>query len=94
MSRATARRAKWQCPGFLAVIGVTSLDLLPGVAVEWINQFDTFLLTMAMAALGAETSFDKFKKAGAKPFILAGILYVWLLLGGYLLARYMTPLFG
>ncbi len=84
----------WFAVGFLAVIGFNSLDLLPAVAVEWINQFDTFLLTMAMAALGAETRFDKFKKAGAKPFILAGILYVWLLLGGYLLARYMTPLFG
>ena len=66
----------------------------PGVVVEWINQFDTFLLTMAMAALGAETSFDKFKKAGAKPFLLAGILCVWLISGGYLLARYVTPLFN
>lgn len=49
---------------------------------------------MAMAALGAETSFDKFKKAGAKPFLLAGILCVWLISGGYLLARYVTPLFN
>ena len=38
--------------------------------VDAINYFDTFLLTMAMTALGAETSIDKFKKAGAKPFIL------------------------
>ncbi|MDE6127549.1 MAG: putative sulfate exporter family transporter, partial [Muribaculaceae bacterium] len=52
---------------------------------------DTFLLTMAMVALGAETSFDKFKKAGAKPFILAGILFVWLIGGGYLLAKYLAP---
>ena len=84
----------WFAIGFLAVIGFNSLDLIPGVVVEWINQFDTFLLTMAMAALGAETSFDKFKKAGAKPFLLAGILCVWLISGGYLLARYVTPLFN
>ena len=25
----------------------------------------------------AETSFDKFKKAGIKPFLLAAILYCW-----------------
>ena len=56
-----------------------------------INYIDTFLLTMAMVALGAETSFDKFKKAGAKPFILAGILFIWLIGGGYLLARYLAP---
>ena len=48
---------------------------------------------MAMAALGAETSFDKFKKAGAKPFILAFILFIWLMGGGYLLSKYLVPLF-
>ncbi len=56
-----------------------------------INAIDTFLLTMAMAALGAETSIDKFKKAGAKPFILASLIYIWLLGGGWLLARYAAP---
>ena len=44
-----------------------------------------------MTALGAETGFEKFRQAGAKPFLLAGILYVWLLGGGYLLARYLAP---
>lgn len=82
----------WFAVGFLVVIGFNSLDLLPGAVVGWINEFDTFLLTMAMAALGAETSFDKFKKAGAKPFLLAGILYIWLIFGGYLLSKYLVPL--
>ncbi len=81
----------WFALGFLAVIGVNSFDLFPAAAVDGINYFDTFLLTMAMAALGAETSIDKFKKAGAKPFILAFCLYVWLLSGGYLLAKYLAP---
>lgn len=84
----------WFAVGFLVVIGFNSLDLLPGAVVGWINEFDTFLLTMAMAALGAETSFDKFKKAGAKPFLLAGILYMWLIFGGYLLSKYLVPLIG
>lgn len=81
----------WFAVGFLAVIGFNSLNLLPAVFVDAINYFDTFLLTMAMAALGAETSIDKFKKAGAKPFVLAALLYVWLLGGGWLLARYLAP---
>ena len=81
----------WFAFGFLAVIGFNSFGLLPGAAVEWIDSFDTFLLTMAMTALGAETGFEKFRQAGAKPFLLAGILYVWLLGGGYLLARYLVP---
>ncbi len=82
----------WFAFWFLAVIGFNSLGWIPAEVTGWINDFDTFLLTMAMAALGAETSFDKFKKAGPKPFLLAAILYVWLLLGGYILASRLVPL--
>lgn len=82
----------WFAVGFLAVIGFNSFDLLPMAVVDAINYIDTFLLTMAMAALGAETSIDKFKKAGAKPFILAFWLYLWLIGGGYLLSKYLAPL--
>lgn len=82
----------WFAILFLVVIGFNSFNLLPVALVEWINQFDTFLLTMAMTALGAETSFDKFKKAGAKPFLLAAILFVWLIGGGYCLTKYVVPM--
>lgn len=82
----------WFAFGFIAVIGFNSLNLLPASVVGFINNFDTFLLTMAMTALGAETSIDKFRQAGAKPFILAAILFIWLMGGGYLLARYLGPL--
>jgi len=82
----------WFAVGFLAVIGFNSFNLLPGTTVDAINYIDTFLLTMAMVALGAETSIDKFKKAGAKPFILAFLLYIWLIAGGWALASYLAPL--
>ena len=84
----------WFAFGFLAVIGFNSFDLLPQAVVAGINEFDTFLLTMAMTALGTETSFAKFRQAGARPFLLAGLLYVWLLAGGYALSKYLLPLFG
>lgn len=91
----------WFAFGFLLVIALNSLSAylnglstpcgIPADVVDVINYIDTFLLTMAMAALGAETSIDKFKKAGAKPFVLAFIIYIWLLGGGYLLARFLAP---
>lgn len=84
----------WFAILFLVVIGFNSLNLLPAGLVDFINTFDTFLLTMAMTALGAETSIDKFRKAGAKPFILAFILFIWLMVGGYALAKYVAPLIG
>ena len=84
----------WFAILFLVVIGFNSLNLLPKACVDFINTFDTFLLTMAMSALGAETSIDKFKKAGFKPFLLAAILWCWLIGGGYCLAKYVVPLMG
>lgn len=82
----------WFAILFLVVIGFNSLNLLPVSVVSFINTLDTFLLTMAMTALGAETSIDKFRKAGFKPFVLAFILFIWLMVGGYCLAKYLVPL--
>lgn len=81
----------WFAVFFLLVIGFNSLALLPESVTGFINTLDTFLLTMAMTALGAETSIDKFRKAGFKPFLLAAILFVWLMAGGYWMARFLVP---
>lgn len=73
------------------ILGVDSVKEIPlNGAIEYI---DTFMLTMAMTALGTDTSIEKFKQAGAKPFLLAGLLYIWLVGGGYLLTKYLIPAF-
>lgn len=81
----------WFAILFLVVIVFNSIISLPNDVIANINTFDTFLLTMAMTALGAETSFDKFKKAGLKPFVLALILFGWLIIGGYSICKYLIP---
>lgn len=43
-------------------------------AIEYI---DTFMLTMAMTALGTDTSIDKFKQAGLKAVVWL-FCYIWL----------------
>lgn len=98
----TAAKSKitipWFAFGFIGVIclnsllqylfGVSSVKEIPlNGAIEYI---DTFMLTMAMTALGTDTSIEKFKQAGSKPFLLAGLLYVWLVAGGYLITRYLV----
>lgn len=80
----------WFAFGFIAVIGFNSLNLLPQIIVDSINYIDTFLLTMAMTALGMETHLKKFKEAGAKPFLLAFILFIWLIVGGYFIVKYVS----
>ena len=90
----------WFAFGFLGVICLNSLlqyltgaDTVREIPLNGaIEYFDTFLLTMAMTALGTETSLDKFRQAGAKPFLLAGALYVWLVVGGYFVTKYIVAL--
>ena len=102
-SKQATQRSKITIPWFaflfLLMIGVNSLmkAYLPSDFMEpfakTMNIISTFLLTMAMTALGADTSFKKFKQAGAKPFALAALLWLWLIIGGYLMARFLVPLF-
>ncbi|MCF6319812.1 MAG: YeiH family protein [Proteobacteria bacterium] len=75
----------WFAVLFIAVAGFNSLQLLPVTLVTQINHADTFLLTMAMTALGMETQVSKFKQAGLKPLLLALVLFVWLVTAGYFL---------
>ena len=60
----------WFAVGFVAVVGFHSLHLLPPHGVALIVQLDTFLLTVAMCALGLETTWAKVKAAGLGPFYL------------------------
>lgn len=77
----------WFAIWFIVMTGVNSLNLLPAIVVSNINALDNFLLTMAMTALGMETNLAKFKGIGFKPFYLAAILFLWLTLGGYQIAK-------
>lgn len=73
----------WFAVMFIVVVGFNSFDLLSLKMVESINYLDGFLLTIAMTALGMQTSFDKFRKGGLKPVYLATILFMWLIFAGY-----------
>ncbi len=69
----------WFAICFVLVSAFNSLHLLPENAISTINAFDNFLLTMAMAALGVETNINKVKEVGAKPFLLAAIIFAILI---------------
>ncbi|BAK73536.1 YeiH family protein [Arcobacter sp. L] len=78
----------WFAIFFIVVVGFNSLELLEENIIKSINYFDTFALTMAMTALGMETSYDKFKNTGIKPLYLSLILFIWLMVGGYFLVKF------
>ncbi len=77
----------WFAVWFVAVSGFNSLNWLPRPMVDAIVQLDLFLLTMAMFALGLRTSAGALKQAGLKPLLLAGLLFLFLSMGGYWINR-------
>lgn len=72
----------WFALGFVAAVGINSLGLLDAAVVDALVQTSIVLLAMAMAALGLRTHVGAIRQAGAAPLALAGILFVFLLVGG------------
>ncbi|WP_310606767.1 YeiH family protein [Buttiauxella brennerae] len=72
----------WFAVLFIVVAMFNSLHLLPAWAVNTLISLDTFLLAMAMAALGLTTHFSALKKAGVRPLLMALVLFIWLIVGG------------
>lgn len=63
----------WFVIGFIAVIGINSLGIVPIPATEALTQLDTVLLAMAMAAMGLEIRVNEMRNVGLTP-LWAGAL--------------------
>lgn len=78
----------WFAIWFLIACGVSSMPILNtefalSVIKPNIETIDTFLLSLSMVALGVNIRKDMLSKAGLKPFIMAIVLCVWLVLAAY-----------
>ncbi|MFA5233535.1 MAG: YeiH family protein [Sulfurimonas sp.] len=83
----------WFAVYFIGMAGFNSLGIVPQNIVEIINQIDTFLLTMAMTALGIGTVFSKFKGLGLAPVYTSGLMFAWLMVGGYFITKWVVAVF-
>lgn len=82
----------WFAVGFVAVVLFNSLHLLPTTASDVINVGDTTFLAMAMAALGVSTRIGAIRQAGARPLVLALIIFAWLVIGGAFVNHWIMSL--
>ena len=83
----------WFAVYFIGVAGFNSLHFVPADIVSLINEIDTFLLTMAMTALGMGTRFAKFKGLGLAPVYTASAMFAWLVLGGFVVTKAVCSVF-
>ena len=72
----------WFAFAFIGMVVFNSLAVLPHAVVGAAIDLDTFLLAMAMGALGLTTHLSAIRRAGIKPLLLGGLLFVWLVAGG------------
>jgi len=75
----------WFAFAFIAVVVLNSWAPLPRAAVATAIDVDTFLLAMAMGALGLTTHLSAIRRAGIKPLLLGAVLFTWLVGGGALI---------
>jgi uncharacterized membrane protein YadS len=78
---------------FVLVAALNSLVSLPRLWVATAIDVDTFVLAMAMAALGMTTHVSAIRTAGIKPLMLAGVLFAWLIAGGLAINAGISALF-
>jgi uncharacterized integral membrane protein (TIGR00698 family) len=74
----------WFVVGFIALIGVNSLGLVPAEAKQVLVPATTFLLTVALAAMGLETDVRKLRARGLRPLALGAAS--WIFISGFSLA--------
>jgi len=68
----------WFVLGFMAMIVVNSLGVIPSEARVPVAQITTFLLAMALGAMGLETDVRKLKAKGWKPLALGAAAWVFI----------------
>ena len=70
----------WFIVGFLALAAVNSFGLIPANVSAVAKDVSKFLMVCALAAIGLGTSFNEFRKSGAKPmlhgFIISALVVV------------------
>jgi uncharacterized integral membrane protein (TIGR00698 family) len=80
----------WFVLGFIALVGINSVIAIPPPAKSEIVTATTFLLSVALAAMGLETDIGKLRLKGLRPLLL-GLVATLFISGISLLLVRLTP---
>jgi uncharacterized integral membrane protein (TIGR00698 family) len=71
----------WFVLGFIALVGLNSMVIVPAATKGAIVLFTTFLLSVSLAAMGLETDIRKLRAKGLRPLVLGAAS--WLFIAGF-----------
>lgn len=74
------RLVPWFLIGFLVVVLLRTVGVLPTAAAPGFSTAATFLITVALAAIGVSTDFGALRRAGFRPMLLG--IALWVLVAG------------
>jgi uncharacterized membrane protein YadS len=80
----------WFILGFIALVGINSVITMPADIRAGIVTATTFLLSMALAAMGLETDFAKLKAKGLRPLLLGLSSFLFIASFSLMLVKLMT----
>jgi uncharacterized integral membrane protein (TIGR00698 family) len=68
----------WFVFGFVALVGINSLISIPAEVKIWVTTATTFLLSVALAAMGLETDVRKLTAKGLRPALLGALAFLFI----------------
>jgi uncharacterized integral membrane protein (TIGR00698 family) len=68
----------WFVLGFVALVGFNSVISIPADSKTWIAAATTFLLSVALAAMGLETDIRKLTARGVRPALLGAVAFLFI----------------
>ncbi|PYY36327.1 YeiH family protein [Curtobacterium sp. MCPF17_046] len=74
--RRVTRLVPWFLIGFVLAAAVNSTGLVPGPAHPVIAAVAAFLITVALSAIGLSSDLAGFRRAGLRPLLLGGALWI------------------
>ncbi len=75
----------WFVIGFVLMVGLNSLNILPEYIVKTIITFDIYLFVISMGAMGMETNLNKIRGVGMKPVYSSICISLFLFIVGYMM---------
>jgi uncharacterized integral membrane protein (TIGR00698 family) len=68
----------WFVFGFVALVGINSVVAISAEARVWIVTVTTFLMSVALAAMGLETDIGKLRAKGFRPALLGALAFLFI----------------
>jgi uncharacterized integral membrane protein (TIGR00698 family) len=78
----------WFVFGFIAMVGFNSAVAIDPALKTWLVGITTFLLTVALAAMGLGTDVRKLRARGLRPLLLSGAAWIFVAVFSFLLIAF------